>query len=215
MIRKGGYIIVDLTSTNLYANLQEAIATQKPILLVDGVHTPLYTTTIVQGTNKIIINGQYVVNNDNTTSGALTGLVLEGIYDKDGNPRFIDDDLLVNDTLPTGVEVTYAKWSLSGTHLMIVIAGTIEDNTSVAPITGLAVANLPQFIKDKIYPMTSQYLGAFNGQIVNTGTYSVTGSSVNVDKVNDGLRIDTNSTITSTDNSLVFRYQIDLLIDNE
>ena len=51
----------------------------------------------------------------------------ENIVDKDGHKRFIEG----TPTNPTieGVEITYAKWSLSGTHLMLVMAGNVASTT--------------------------------------------------------------------------------------
>ena len=216
MIRKGGYIIVDLTSENLYDNLEEAIASQKPILLVDGTHTPLYATTIVQDTNKITINGQYVVNSDNTTSGELTGLVLEGIFDKDGNPRFIEGDVYLNDGV-TGITKTYGRWSLSGSHLMIVLAGTIEANTTIGAQL-LSRVTLPSWIMDKIFPsgdtekqVAVKYAEQWEDNNTPITPIMYCGIQKNVDTAVD---IATWGSKTFT-NETYIRIQFDLLIDND
>ena len=135
------------------------------------------------------------------------------IIDTAGNLRFNEGNLTVIDPLPTGVSISYAKWSLSGTHLMIVLAGSVSANESVSPTPGIAVAELPQYIKDKIYPMFGTFLGKFDGQLVNTSNYHTTTLTVGVDKVNNGLRIDLPH-IDSAENQQIFRFGIDLLIDS-
>lgn len=81
--------------------------------------------------------------------------LFETITDSHGNPRFVEGDITMNTI--TGVTQTYGKWSLSGTHLMIVIAGNIANNTTVIRDTNIANISFPRFIKDKIktYPSTS------------------------------------------------------------
>ena len=64
--------------------------------------------------------------------GDLTKAYIENIYDEDEHKRFIEGDL----TLQTieGVSFSYGKWSLSGTHLMVVIAGSIANETVIASL---------------------------------------------------------------------------------
>ena len=58
------------------------------------------------------------------------GYDIVNLVDKDGHERFIEGD--IPDPEITGLTPIYYKWSLSGTHLMIVMAGTIENGTNLS-----------------------------------------------------------------------------------
>ena len=73
--------------------------------------------------------------------------VFENIVDKDGHKRFIEGDITPAET--TGITFTYAKWSLSGSHLQIVLAMTIAAGTYSTFYLG-DITNLPKWIFDKI-----------------------------------------------------------------
>ena len=70
------------------------------------------------------------------------------LVDAQGHERFIEDNITAN-TLPEGFELTFGKWSLSGTHLMLVIIES-ADNGAVMPNGGYVYFNIPEWIKDKI-----------------------------------------------------------------
>lgn len=74
--------------------------------------------------------------------------LFETITDRHGNKRFIEGNLTTSEIV--GVTYNYAKWSLSGTHLMLVLGFTIDPNTTIVVNTVLASVVLPQFIRDKI-----------------------------------------------------------------
>lgn len=136
--------------------------------------------------------------------------IFESIVDKNGNNRFIEGDLDV-ETI-TGVSFTYAKWSLSGTHLMIVIAGDVASGTTLSQ-QDLCTIDLPDFIKDKIVVLfssvvalneTKAYDGSWNAQDIYSYLY----------KSSDNIGINVYSTTEFATNKS-FRIQFDLLIDNE
>ena len=134
------------------------------------------------------------------------------LVDKDGNDRFQDFNLSM-ETI-TGATFTYAKASLSGSHLLIVIAGVLESGNALSQVKWGDLP-LPKWIRDKIFPTYASYLGAFAGQIITAGSYQVNEIIMNVDKTNDGLRIDCGSSISSSESNRYFRIPIDLLIDFE
>ena len=80
--------------------------------------------------------------------------VFEDIVDKDGHARFIEGDIDLAATTPEGVTKVYGKWSLSGSHLMIVLAGVIADGTTIGGAIWAKV-NMPSWIINKIYPIFS------------------------------------------------------------
>ena len=74
---------------------------------------------------------------------------LSDIVDSKGNKRFIEGNGIADNTK---IDSSYCKWSLSGTHLMIVLAGKYIVN-SVRDQTVLAQYDVPSFILDKVYPV--------------------------------------------------------------
>ena len=68
------------------------------------------------------------------------------LVDADGHNRFIEGDIEIEEI--TGITKTYGKWSLSGTHLLIVLClGAVVGTT----ISGtLANITLPSYIASKI-----------------------------------------------------------------
>ena len=72
------------------------------------------------------------------------------LIDSNGNSRFVEGDITMKTI--TGVTQTYGKWSLSATHLMLVIGFTIDNNTVLSP-QAVANVDLPEYIYNKIIPL--------------------------------------------------------------
>ena len=133
------------------------------------------------------------------------------LVDSDGHDRFVEGDINIEEI--TGVSKDYGKWSLSGTHLMFVLACTLADQTAIAGSTKYAEIELPKWIHDKIVPTFSSYVA-----VVPTGYYNddSSGQSANI-----LLRKDSNNKVSLISNAITmtkerhFRCQIDLLIDND
>lgn len=102
-------------------------------------------------------DAKYLFTSDAQNIGAISELpVFENIVDKEGHKRFIEGDIaLAEGVVPTKI---YGKWSLSGTHLMIVLCLAVKED-DVVPYTG-AVANitLPTWLLDKIVPLASDII---------------------------------------------------------
>lgn len=135
------------------------------------------------------------------------------LVDSKGNPRFIEGDLETEEI--TGVTFTYAKWSLSGTHLMIVLAGSVANGTAIASQTYYANAYLPLYVLDKIFGVTGSLVD-FKSALYYSAN-PVTTQAANIDLVKDGnnnrMRLRSNSLTLTADRN--FRIQFDLLIDSE
>ena len=135
--------------------------------------------------------------------------IFESIVDKNGNKRFIEGTL-DTETI-TGVTFTYAKWSLSGSHLMIVLAGTIADETTLSFATWAVLDGLPDWVKDKIVPTFSDIveykaINAYADDWTSQGLafVLVKGEEISiVQSISDTFAIDG-----------AFRLAFDLLIDN-
>ena len=134
----------------------------------------------------------------------------ENIVDKDGHDRFIGGEITFDDTVPEGITKTYAHWSLSGTHLLIVIAfDTGIDSYSTFKMCDI---NLPQWIKDKIYPLVSNYVIVRSdvGRADDFSTHNATSYLIKENNV-----VDYRIGLGTTTKAMHFRIAIDLLIDNE
>ena len=136
--------------------------------------------------------------------------VFENIVDKDGHKRFIEGD--INLETITGVTQVYGKWSLSGSHLMIVLAVNVGENTTVA-FTNLAYVSVPAWIFDKIEPLFSDIVIHKEQEAFDNDSTVVTSRAILTKRSDDTLGIVTSGFTTT--NALAMRIQFDLLIDNE
>ena len=137
--------------------------------------------------------------------------VFEHIADNDGHLRFIEG--VIEPKTITGFTFTYARWSLSGSHLLIVLGGTIESGTAFSYGTIATLKDVPAWIKDKLVPI----YGSSGIDVVTLPVYASDYSSQNVTsyltKSGSNINIDLGSNTFSANRT--FRIEFDLLIDNE
>lgn len=108
-----------------------------------GVDGFAYFDDNVEFENKASFNGiDRIVDSDDNPL-----IICENLKDANGNNRFIEGNISTNEI--SGITYNYTKWSLSGSHFMIVIAGTIENGTNITS-RQIASATLPAFIHSKI-----------------------------------------------------------------
>lgn len=139
------------------------------------------------------------------------GYNFANLVDKDGHPRFIEGNITI-ETI-SGITKSYGKWSLSGTHLMIVLACSVADATAIDGGT-LANITLPEWITNKIVPTFSNaVLYQSVSMYADNWTSQSLGISLRKPSSNE-LRIAMESTVILTADRN-FRVQFDLLIDNE
>ena len=63
----GGYLMLDLTSDNLYIEASNILLNNnKPVIVYDGVNIPYYVTSMKKVNNSIIINDKIKINEDNS-----------------------------------------------------------------------------------------------------------------------------------------------------
>ena len=146
----------------------------------------------------------------------LNGIkVFEDIKDKDGHPRFIEGDIELLDDVPSGVTKKYGKWSLSGSHLLIVLSIDIASTTEIVSSVRLCTINLPKWIYDKLDPLFSSFLVNANFYAyASNGSNQSFSTSLRKYDLPAGIQIllDNNVTLTADRN---LRMNYDLLIDNE
>ena len=131
------------------------------------------------------------------------------LKDAQGNPRFVEGDI----TMKTieGVTQTYGKWSLSGTHLMIVVTLSIENGTTIPARQNICSIVLPQWIMDKIIPLFSTYVSINSFRTM--GANADASLLVFLHKYENYLRMDNGSSPYVSSRNESVRIQFDLLID--
>ena len=144
--------------------------------------------------------------------GSAGGNLLSDIEDSAGNKRFIEGEGVA--TTITNLSISYKKWSLSGTHLMIVYAGGTSSTVSFSANQKLIEYTLPEYVSDKIYPVWSDNLILTNMYFIDGGGSTVETMKVLVKKDNNKLVIQ-NTQAWDVSGTTHFRFQFDLLIDSE
>ena len=138
--------------------------------------------------------------------------IFENISDSKGHLRFIEGNISLRPALTTLTQ-TYGKWSLSGSHLMIVLCFDIPDAT-VLTNTSIATIEVPEWVKNKIVPVVQtvisrQVFDAYNEDY----TYQTFALFLEKSATNN-IVINTSGDFTTTKDRSI-RIQFDLLIDND
>ena len=141
-------------------------------------------------------------------SGKLGNGCINGIKDNSGNLRFLEGTPNVTQSIENIVK--YAKWSLSGTHLMLVLAiyNDTGSDITISNYSNFCDFSLPSWMMDKIYPTnpTNNILGS-------VGVEGLSG--IRCTKSSSGrIQFVTMSNMTIADSN-AYRFQFDLLIDME
>lgn len=172
-------------------------------------------TTLAEDVRVAQININSLFTNVGTAFSEIANIkngttpLFETITDNAGNKRFVEGS-----GTPASIEgltITDNKWSLSGSHLMIVLAGSVASGTQITNGLVLATYYLSTYITNKIKTVY--------GTLINMGTlnfytndYSVSSTPIRLYKSNDVIRIGKIGNYTfNVDVS--FRIQFDLLID--
>ena len=157
--------------------------------------------------DNLSVEGDLEVTGDVSVGETSNVKVFENIVDKYGHKRFIEGE--VSFPAVEGLTKSYGKWSLSGTHFMYVVAGTVANGT-VLTNKVFYITDLPQWIMDKIYPVFNDVI-----EVKSTPFYSSDWSSQNAGFIlNKAATLNiTCGTFTATADRQ-FRCQFDLLIDD-
>jgi len=100
------------------------------------------------------IDGDLSVSGDLELGETSEAKIFENIVDADGNKRFIAGDLTKDSGLDEKARFEYAKWTLSGSHLMIVCMFEVLEAFTASGTT-LASITIPEWLGAKIHPMGS------------------------------------------------------------
>lgn len=134
----------------------------------------------------------------------------ENIADNDGHFRFVSGNLGI--VTISGVTYSYYKWSLSGSHIMFVLAGTIDNGTSISNSQILASVELPQWIRDKIFPVWAGSFIERKEVSLTADDWSAQTTSIVLSKAGIYIQITNVATLNLTA-TRHFRLQFDLMID--
>ena len=200
----GGYAMIKHDATQ--KELEVAYKTKRPVLLYDADHRAHWAQ----------INEKVIETVDEETQETITTYeysyqllnAIEALVDASGNPRFIEGD--GTPATITGFISTYCKWSLSGTHLMLVLAGSFANGTVISG--DIATFNLPDYIKDKIFAFVGNFIEfkSIVARAESLGTQNIEFQNI---LTSTGVKFATSNVTLTADR--YFRVQFDLLIDNE
>ena len=215
-----GYVFLDLTKSNVYAEALKVLGTDKPVVIKDGSGSPYFVDSLtLDGTNVVITKGGKTITiaNDNTITnvGTIENSLMENIKDLAGNLRFFEVEGTETETI-SGVTTNYCKASLSGTHLMFVVAVSIANTTDLTFPSRLRYNfKLPKWLVDKIailFGTDRVDNKSFNAYATDETTQSFNFLMQKVDDENIRIYQYNNITLTADRN---LRIQFDLLIDAE
>lgn len=169
--------------------------------------------------NPIIAENQTIINLNDchlivtpteiSVGNGVYGASLESIVDKYGNPRFVEGNITMNTI--EGITQTYGKWSLSGTHLMIVVCADVANGTIISN-RDIAFINLPAWILNKINPLIASRIDMKTINMYSS-TFDTQSITAVLTKSESLLAIVTRSTTVQLTANRSFRIQFDLLID--
>lgn len=177
--------------------------------ITNALGTKLALPTTAPATRKVVTidtNGKQ----DNIDPTKLT-ILMANIVDSQGNKRFVEGNIEKSGA-NTQIEKIYGKWSLSGTHLLLVFCFNHLANETLGNGAWMAYAQLlPSYILNKIKPISGDIVGIFP---YYRGT-SNTSSYISLVKNNTGLvLVYYGNSYTPTEDE-ISRVQIDLLIDSD
>lgn len=181
------------------------------------------TSKGIANTGGLANIGNVAITGDlDVISGTIKGnLRMSDIKDSAGNSRFIEGDTT---GYSSKLNISYAKWSLSGTHLMIVVAGVLPAGESLTAYTdrlfSMSSPQIPQWILNKIYPtvgidvisnMDIDIYKNYNTKDTFNGILTI---NVN-DSVTTAIYLNMGDNVSSYESDRYFRVCVDLLIDSD
>lgn len=195
-------------------------------LLISGKYSQdgdVKSSVVTQRTNQYCVsstNGHpnelghkirsYIIENFLNGETSTNTIPLSKIVDNKGNRRFIEGE--GTPLNKEGVTISYCKWSLSGTHLMVVVAGSIDNGTTIPQFTHFGDFDLPDFIFNKIQTVWGSNIEMKSIQAFNSDWSSQTIGTYLTKTTR--LSILTNGAFTATKDRN-FRIQFDVLIDQD
>lgn len=173
-----------------------------------GICLTYTDASCVETVSYDLVGGHWVYNSTDITP--IAEPLMENVVDKDGHKRFIEGTIDIQTV--EGVTKTYGKWSLSGTHLMIVVCCSFASG-EYGYISSLAQNFLPTWILDKINVFGTNYIANQSFSFVGSDNSIQTGNAQLRKDPDRGVFISVSSITLTADRQA--RIAFDLLIDNE
>ena len=144
--------------------------------------------------------------------------LFETITDSHGNKRFVEGDLTLGSEFANlGITKKYGKWSLSGTHLMIVLVADIPSGVTTPVNASFCELNIPAFIYNKLSGLWGDTLDVKNISVRSTTTWysgvKMLDSVICYKIQNNKIRISTSGSTVTCDVESTCRIQFDFIID--
>ena len=197
----------DGTSEDLGAIFNGNVSISGNLSATGTISAPTITATDVNTTN---VGATYV----QTISLKATdnAQLFEKIVDANLKNRFVEGNGTINAL--TGFTSCFCKWSLSGSHLMFVLAGSFANGTEIPSVHDIALFDLPSWIYNKIYPVWSAYL---EDKVITCRATNWSSQDVDMALLKDAglMKIRLLGAPTTLTALRSFRVQFDLIIDNE
>lgn len=191
--------------------IEESPATVVEALKGQDISIEGLTSKGIANTGGLANIGNVAFSGGDFTSSSAK--IFENIKDSQGHNRFVEGE--GNMQTRDGITPVYVKWSLSGSHLLLVTSGTARNETVIPNAFIFGSFVLPEWIYNKIYPVfLTSYLEARSDILIadDTSTQTIR-IALKKDTDNKVLIVlfDANQTLTK---DRAFRFQFDLLIDN-
>lgn len=192
----------------------ERLVAENPAVVVEALQNQ--DVSINGLTSKGIANTGGLANIGNVAiSGELLIIgdakIFENITDSEGHKRFIEDNINIVET--EGISKTYGKWSLSGTHLLIVLALQLSNELTLSDNQKLCDISLPEWVKSKLIPIVATTI-SFGSFTAYANDFTTQSCPVRLQKISKNISIYKNGSLTLSKDRQV-RIEFDLLIDNE
>lgn len=178
-----------------------------------GIYLTYTDASVVETQSYDLVDDAWVYNSEDKTD--ILNPRLESIKDKDGHSRFIEGNLTLRSELEGSMTLKYGKWSLSGSHLLIVLACDVVANYVLSDGYYLTILDLPQWIVDKIVPIRDETIDT-KGYYAYTNAWTMVSKTLTLQKRDGRIQIRNmtgNTTFPSSASS--FRVVFDVNIDNE
>lgn len=197
--KKGGYTILDLESSTIYADSVKALDSNKPVVVYD-TNKPYFADTIVlDGDDNVVITkgGKTItIANDNTiTSEGNIDDVIKVYNQLNGSKVYddfyaIDGDIEISG-LPTGLYCYYAHARVSNGKLNVTIAFRSENGEAISAIgsTQIGGFKLPAEVLAKLIPYAAVNLSTKYGNITSASWQASGKTVLQILKDTDGIKI--------------------------
>lgn len=205
--QEGDYIVCYIDGVEV-SRAKKAADGTSTAEVIDIINDQIKANPTLAGTEPNL-EGLEVGDNKYAVPQGSGGATLEDIVDSADNRRFIEGIVPIESL--GEIIVDYNKWSLSGTHLMLVTVLRNNSGSDLSIIDSLIFSlELPNWIMSKIIPDSNDLISTYAVYDFNR-----TGACfVDLKKIDGKLKLYGHSSNATIKMNSSYRIQIDLLIDS-